>query len=86
MFIPLVPDARTLLDEIKARGVVSTHVLATPRGRPWDEGNFRHRFIATRERAGIEGLTFDDLRGTAVTVLAEAGARCRRSRASPAIR
>jgi integrase len=73
MFVPLVPEAQKLLDGIRARGVVSTHVLCSPRGRPWDEGNFRRRFIETRERAGIRGLTFHDLRGTAITVLAEAG-------------
>lgn len=73
MFIPLVPQARQLLDDLLAQGVVSTHVLCSPQGRPWVEGNFRHRFITARDRAGIHGLTFHDLRGTAVTVLAEAG-------------
>jgi integrase len=73
MFIPLVPQACELLDGLKSRGVVSTHVLCSPRGQPWDAGNFRRRFIATRERAGISGLTFHDLRGTAICILAEAG-------------
>jgi integrase len=74
MYIPLVPQARELLDSIMARGRVSTHVLSSPRGQPWVAGNFRQRFIATRKRAGIKGLTFHDLRGTAICTLAEAGA------------
>jgi integrase len=73
MYVPLVPEARRLLDDIKAKGVTSTHVLCSPHGQQWNEDTFRHRFIATRKQAGIRGLTFHDLRGTAVTVLAEAG-------------
>jgi integrase len=49
-------------------------ILTMPSGRPWTAYNFRHRWAAAAKAAGIKGLHFHDLRGTATTLLAEAGA------------
>jgi integrase len=43
-------------------------------GRPWTSDGFRTSWGRACERAGVEGLTFHDLRGTAVVRLAIAGA------------
>jgi integrase len=48
-------------------------VLLTSLGRPWTEGGFRASFRKACAKAGISGLTFHDLRGTAVTRLALMG-------------
>jgi hypothetical protein len=42
-------------------------------GRPWTETGFRASFSTIAKQAGIVGLTFNDLRGTAVTRLALVG-------------
>lgn len=68
-----VAQLRGLLDAKVAAGRVSTHILTTPTGRPWQKRNFSRAFKTTCDRAGIAGLTFHDLRGTAVTMLSEAG-------------
>jgi integrase len=47
--------------------------LLTSEGRPWTEGGFRASFNKARDKAGVAGLTFHDLRGTAVTRLALMG-------------
>lgn len=39
-----------------------------------------------RERAGVDGLTFHDLRGTAVVASRSQASTCRRSRPSPGTR
>ncbi|MBB1497351.1 tyrosine-type recombinase/integrase, partial [Paracoccus sp. MC1862] len=49
-------------------------ILATSRQTPWTESGFRSSWRTACEAAGIDGLTFHDLRGTAVTRLAVAGA------------
>src|SRR5262249_735143 len=42
-------------------------------GRPWTPDGFRSSWGKARHKAGIEDLTFNDLRGTAVTRLALVG-------------
>jgi CubicO group peptidase (beta-lactamase class C family) len=42
-------------------------------GRPWTADGFRASFFKARDAAGIDGVTFNDLRGTAVTRLALVG-------------
>ena len=42
--------------------------------RPWTSDGFRTSWSKACDRAGISGLTFHDLRGTAVVRLAIAGA------------
>ena len=47
-------------------------ILVDGRGRPWNPTTFRNYVYTAKKAAGIEGLTFNDLRGTAVTRLSEA--------------
>ena len=49
-------------------------ILTSTLGRPWTSDGFRTSWGKACERAGIDGLTFHDLRGTAVVRLAIAGA------------
>jgi integrase len=41
--------------------------------KPWSESGFQSAWGKATMRAGIRGLTFHDLRGTAVVTLARAG-------------
>jgi integrase len=59
------------LDAAQRRGPI---VLTNTRGRPWTSDGFRASWAKLCQRAGIHGLTFHDLRGSAVTRLALAGA------------
>ena len=59
---------------MEAQGeATAVQVLTNQRGHVWTQDGFRSSFRKTQARAGIEGLTYHDLRGTAVTMLAEAG-------------
>lgn len=49
-------------------------ILATTEGKPWTAGGFHASWRKACARAGVVGATFHDLRGTAVTRLALAGA------------
>ena len=49
-------------------------ILLSTDGTPWTEDGFRSSFSKARIKAGIRDVTFNDLRGTAVTRLAIAGA------------
>lgn len=60
-------------DRISKSGIHSRTILARPDGQPWKTDHFRHEWRRTSIAAGIDGLTFNDLRGTAVTALADAG-------------
>lgn len=53
---------------------ISTHVLTSSVGRPWTKRGFSQAWKRACDRAGIEGVTFHDLRGTAVVHLAGHGA------------
>ena len=69
--------------EIRAGGPLKAMLDATPRkspiilltseGRPWTPDGFRASWGKACIKAGISGLTFNDLRGTAVTRLALVG-------------
>jgi len=48
----------------------STIILTTSDGRPWTPDGFRASWGKACRKAGITGVTFHDLRGTAVTRLA----------------
>jgi integrase len=52
----------------------SPTILLTLEGRPWTPDGFRASWGKACDKAHIVGLTFNDLRGTAVTRLAMAGA------------
>jgi integrase len=69
--MPAGAPLRTLLDATNRRGPL---ILTNTLGRPWTSDGFRTSWGKACERAGIEGLTFHDLRGTAVVRLAIAGA------------
>lgn len=68
--IPVAADLRAVLDATRRRATV---ICVTSRGTRWTGDGFSASFRKTCEAAGIEGLTFHDLRGTAVTRLALAG-------------
>ena len=68
--MPVSARLRETLDTTPRRAVT---ILATTRGRSWTSDGFQTSWGKACEAAGIEGLTFHDLRGTAVTRLALAG-------------
>ncbi|MGE4339874.1 MAG: tyrosine-type recombinase/integrase [Pigmentiphaga sp.] len=59
---------------IEATKKRSTVILTNSEGRPWTADGFRSSWRKACAAAGISGVTFNDLRGTAVTRLALAGA------------
>jgi integrase len=69
--MPAGEPLRVLLDATERRGPL---ILTNTRGRPWTSDGFRTSWAKACDRAGITGLTFHDLRGTAVVRLAIAGA------------
>jgi integrase len=79
--IPCTKALRRMLAKIDSRKSGGTNVL--PRaaaqiltmasGKPWNQYTFVHRWREASKAAGIVGLHFHDLRGTAVTMLAMAG-------------
>lgn len=68
--IPIAASVRTMLDAMPRR---ATTILTGVRGRPWTSDGFRTEWGKACKLAGIKGLTFHDLRGTAVTRLALSG-------------
>jgi integrase len=68
--VPVGAPLKRVLDETKKTAVT---ILATSRKTSWTESGFRASWRTACKSAGIEGLTFHDLRGTAVTRLAVAG-------------
>jgi integrase len=68
--IPVTRRLRAVLDNTKR---VATTILTDRNGRSWGEKNFQNRWRYVARKAGINDLHFHDLRGTAVTRLAEAG-------------
>jgi integrase len=65
--IPVGAPLKAALDAAARR---STIILTSKAGRPWTSGGFRASWRIACNAAGITGLTFNDLRGTAVTRLA----------------
>jgi integrase len=68
--VPCTNALKKMLDGMERDQAV---ILTTTTGRPWRGKNLQHRWAAAMKAAKIEGLHFHDLRGTAVTMLAEAG-------------
>jgi integrase len=68
--IPVSADLRTVLECIPRRSPV---MLTNSRGLTWTSDGFRTSWGKAATKAGIVDLHFHDLRGTAVTRLAEAG-------------
>jgi integrase len=69
--VPVGEPLRVVLDRIARH---STLVLTNSRGRPWTSDGFRTSWGKACAKAGITGLTFHDLRGSAVVRLAIADA------------
>jgi integrase len=69
--IPVGAPLKAILD---ATPRLSPVIITSTEGRPYTSDGFRATWRKTCERAGVSGLTFHDLRGTAVTRLAVAGA------------
>jgi integrase len=63
---------RAMLDKManNKRGVL---ILTTPAGRPWTKRYLNQKWNEVMEAAKLTDLHFHDLRGTAITMLAEAG-------------
>lgn len=68
--IPVTADLKAALDATKR---VAVTICATSRNQAWTGDGFRASFTKAKADAKIEGRTFHDLRGTAVTRLAIAG-------------
>jgi integrase len=67
--IPVTRRLRAVLDNSKR---TSTQILTNKREQAWQPNAFRKAWGDACRKAQIAGLTFHDLRGTAVTRLAEA--------------
>jgi integrase len=65
-----VKEAMRLAHETSTSG----HVCVTLAGTPWTRDGFKNEWRKVKMSAGIQGLTFHDLRGTAATLMAMAGA------------
>ena len=65
--IPVGAPLKVTLDTAPRR---STFILTTADGKPWTSDGFRASWRKACAKAGIVGITFNDLRGTAVTRLA----------------
>jgi integrase len=68
--IPVGAPLKAALDATPKRGPI---ILTSANGRPWTESGFRMAWWQACKKSGIAGLTFNDLRGTAVTRLAMVG-------------
>lgn len=68
-----VPCTKALRRMLARMPRVALQILTTAKGKPWRPYTFRHEWQKASAAAGILGLHFHDLRGTAVTMLAEAG-------------
>jgi integrase len=72
LWIPCTDALKAALDAAPRR---ATTILTKPDGTPWTKSAFQHQWSAAFTAAGItDDLHFHDLRGTAVTMLSEAGA------------
>jgi integrase len=69
--IPVALPLKVVLDSQRRQ---STLILVNSRGRAWTENGFRRSWSKASVKAGIRNVTYSDLRGTAVTRLAIAGA------------
>jgi len=68
-----IPISSLLRGVIEKLPRVSPVMLTNGRGRPWHGNSFRKAWGAATTKSGVVGLTFHDLRGTAVTRLSEDG-------------
>lgn len=71
MVIPVAGPLKAALDDA-ARDKKAVTILTTTKNTPWTSDGFRTTWGKVVTKAKITGLTFHDLRGTAVTRLAVA--------------
>jgi integrase len=71
VIVPVGAPLKELLDATARR---APQIVTNEDGHPFTSSGFRASFRTAQAKAGIKGLTFHDLRGTAVTRLAVAGA------------
>jgi integrase len=69
-----VPVGKPLKAILDTTSRLSPFIIASEDDRPYTSDGFRASWRKTCDRAGVKGLTFHDLRGTAVSRLAGAGA------------
>ena len=69
----VIPVGARLKAALDTTPKCSTLMLTSTDNKPWTENGFRSSWRKACASAGITGLTFHDLRGTAVTRLALAG-------------
>lgn len=72
--IPVATYLKTALDAAKDAKRTSTQILVNSYGSAWTSDGFRASWAKLCERAKVEGLTFHDLRGSAVVRLSLSGA------------
>ena len=70
----VVPVAGRLKEALDATPRNGIQIVLNAHGRPWTSDGFKSVWRRGCAKVGIEGLTFHDLRGTAVTRLALSGA------------
>ncbi len=70
VLIPVTATLKNILDTLPRTAMT---ILTNTRGMPWTADGFNTSWGKCARKAGIEDLTFHDLRGTAVTILAEQG-------------
>jgi integrase len=68
-----VPCTKALKDALDKAPRKAALILLSPTGKPWDRRGFNRAWKAASDEAGLGGLHFHDLRGTAITMLSEAG-------------
>jgi integrase len=68
-----IPVSAILKAALKAAPRVSTVILVNSDGRPWTSNGFQSSWRKACIKVGVRGVTFHDLRGTAVSRLALAG-------------
>jgi integrase len=68
--IPVADTLKAVLDTAPRRSPI---ILISSESKPWTESGFQSAWGKATMRAGVRGLTFHDLRGTAVVTLARAG-------------
>ena len=64
---------KRVLDAAKGARAPAVTILVTSEGKPWTPNGFRSSWRKACAKAGVVGVTFHDLRGTAVTRLALCG-------------
>ncbi|SEE86894.1 Phage integrase family protein [Rhizobiales bacterium GAS191] len=67
--VPLGAPLRATMEEASRKALT---ILTNSDGQPWSRDGFRSSWRKAWKKAGVMGVTFHDLRGTAVTRLAQA--------------